>query len=883
MSANSALGILLLGLSLALQCAPPAPLRRTAGRLLAAAAGLIGLITIAEYLTGLDLGIDQLLATDVPDLYNPYPGRTSGSTAVNLTVLGLALVFLDSGSRWYPAEVLAPLAAFNALLALAGYLYGAEALYRIPFYSAQALHTATGHLLLALGILAVRPGRGLMAVVTGEAAGGTMARRLLPSALVLPHLIAWLLLKGDRPGYSDLVLRAALVGLSHSVLFSALILWNARLLERQDRERLRAKEALHESEARFAGIVELALDAIITIGSDQRIVLFNRAAEKMFRCSSREAIGTPVDRFIPVRFRGAHAEHVWAFGRGDETSRPMGQRGAIYALRANGEEFPIEASISRLESGGTRLFTVILRDITARQAADAAVRASDERLRLAAEATGFGTYEYDPLRRRSVWSAELYAIMGWPDAAGVEARSVSRLAHPEDREVYRAAVAQALDPAGPGRHELEFRIVRSDGETRWLHDTGRTFFKGEGENRRAIRIIGTVRDITARRHAEDALRQAQKMEAVGRLTGGVAHDFNNLLTVISGNLQMLEETVEADGFARERVAAARDAAGRGAELVRQLLALARRQILQPTPVDLNELFAGLMPLLPRTLGENVSVQISVGPELWPAIVDRAQLQTALLNLVLNARDAMPQGGQILIEASNVTLDEAYSAIEVEVVPGDYVIVAVSDAGIGMSEDIQRQVFDPFFTTKEAGKGSGLGLAMVYGFAKQSGGHVKIVSGPGLGTTVKLFLPRAVPQAPRPEAPGRAHPRGGEMILVVEDEPAVRAVAVAFLTQLGYRVREASDGPSALAVLDEGEAIDGLFVDLVLPGGMGGVEIAAAARRLKPAIKLLYTSGYPRDAVAREGRLDPAAYLLPKPYTRETLAQALRLCLDAELP
>ncbi|MBT9488115.1 MAG: response regulator [Rubrivivax sp.] len=390
---------------------------------------------------------------------------------------------------------------------------------------------------------------------------------------------------------------------------------------------------------------------------------------------------------------------------------------------------------------------------------------------------------------------------------------------------------------------------------------------------------------TAITELNERLRRSQRLEAVGQLTGGVAHDFNNLLTVVMGNAELLVE-MNADRPAQRQLAEMIvSAAQRGAELTQRLLAFARKQALDPKVVDLNELVAGMDGLLRRSLGEHIEIELIRGAGLWPALVDQGQLENALLNLCLNARDAMPGGGRLTLETANARLDADYAAHHSEVNPGQYTMLAVSDTGAGIAPEHLQRVFEPFFTTKEKGKGTGLGLAMVYGFCKQSGGHVTVYSEPGDGTTVRLYLPRA---AARPGEPAPSDPRstevgtrvvgGHETILVVEDDAAVRQYACTQLKASGYRVLEAADGPSALALLGQRDDVELLFTDVVMPGGMNGRALADAARRLRQGLRVLYTSGYTENAIVHHGRLDPDALLLSKPYRRQALDRAVRTAL-----
>jgi signal transduction histidine kinase/CheY-like chemotaxis protein len=378
------------------------------------------------------------------------------------------------------------------------------------------------------------------------------------------------------------------------------------------------------------------------------------------------------------------------------------------------------------------------------------------------------------------------------------------------------------------------------------------------------------------------LAQSQKMEAVGQLTGGLAHDFNNLLTVILGTTELLAEQTADDPDLRQLADTAAQAALRGAELTRSLLAFARRQPLEPKPTDIGALLRRMEMLMRRTLGEPVETRLDLPREPLLAMADPAQLEAAVLNLVLNARDAMPQGGALTIEVGAAVLDQAYADAHEEVRAGDYVCVAVTDSGAGMTPEVVQQAFEPFFTTKPFGRGSGLGLSMVYGFAKQSGGHVKIYSEVGQGTTVRLYLPRLTDPGMIAAAPtGGAAQRGGhERVLVVEDDEMVRARVVAELRHLGYAVLEARDGNAALDILRGAEPIDLLFTDVVMPGGLSGPQLAAAAQALRPGLRVLYTSGYTQNAVVHDGRLDDGVVLLSKPYRRQELAAKLRQVLDA---
>jgi signal transduction histidine kinase/CheY-like chemotaxis protein len=394
-------------------------------------------------------------------------------------------------------------------------------------------------------------------------------------------------------------------------------------------------------------------------------------------------------------------------------------------------------------------------------------------------------------------------------------------------------------------------------------------------------FVITCLDVTRRTQAEATVRQAQKMEAVGHLTGGMAHDFNNLLQVITGNLELLARAAPLQGRAAVHLASALGGAERGARLTAQLLAFARRQPLDPRVINLGRQVRDMTDLLRRTLGEQIEVEASVAGGLWNTLADPGQVENALLNLAINGRDAMPDGGKLTIELANAFLDDSYADSHLEVAPGQYVMLAVSDTGSGMSPEVAARVFEPFFTTKAEGEGTGLGLSQVYGFVKQSGGHIKLYSELSQGTTVKLYLPRSRRPADIAEPPLAGPVEGGtETILVVEDDAAVREAVVEILSDLGYSVLKAGDAEAALSVLSSGARVDLLFTDVVMPGPVKTRDLARRAQALLPKLKVLYTSGYTANAIIHDGRLDADVLLLSKPYRRDELARRVRRVLGS---
>jgi PAS domain S-box-containing protein len=420
---------------------------------------------------------------------------------------------------------------------------------------------------------------------------------------------------------------------------------------------------------------------------------------------------------------------------------------------------------------------------------------------------------------------------------------------------------------------------RKDGTTFPVHLSVSEFAAG---GRRYF--TGMIHDISDRKHVEEALReserrlaQAQKMEAVGQLTGGIAHDFNNLLLVITGNLELLEPHLageEPKALHRE----AQDAAALGSKLTDQLLTFGRRRHLDAHVIQLNDLVVGITDMLRRTLGEHVTLSTSLAREVWPTRADPGQFQSAIVNMAVNSRDAMPQGGKLVVETRNIMLDIDHTDFQSELTPGEYVQLSISDTGSGMPPEVRDRVFEPFFTTKEKGRGTGLGLAMVYGFVKQSGGHVTIYSEVGHGTTINLYFPRAdaAPVTPASDmTKGGPDPQARETILVVEDDERVRHLTIRRLKMIGYQVLEASDGPKALDILRRVDAVDLVFTDLIMPGGLSGREVAIRARQLKPGVKVLLTSGYAEELVHGEDLQREHLKVLRKPYQQADLVAALR--------
>ncbi|MBY0239006.1 MAG: response regulator [Burkholderiaceae bacterium] len=567
--------------------------------------------------------------------------------------------------------------------------------------------------------------------------------------------------------------------------------------------------------------------------------------------------------------------------------------------------------------GEARRYIGVSFDITGRKQTEQALRASQDRLAAIFGQASVGLSELDLSGRFLRVNGALCHMLGRTeqDMLGLH---MDDIIHPEELEENRALVRRLL--ATGQSFTLEKRYFKPDGGWVWISSNmsrlddetgqpqGLIAVKTDISERRrveaALRDLNDTleqrvgREIAERDKAEEALRQSQKMEAVGQLTGGVAHDFNNVLQIISGNLHLLrmqargeqargepkssepknsesDSSEQADAIMRRRLDMAIAAVERGARLSSQLLAFARRQPLQPVVSNLGRLVGGMDDLLRRTLGEAIDVVTLVGSGLWNTLVDPGQIENVILNLGINARDAMQGAGRLTIEVGNAVLDEYYVNKLLDVASGQYVMLSVTDTGCGMTPEVLQRAFEPFFTTKREGEGTGLGLSMAYGFVKQSRGHIKILSEPGQGTSVKIYLPRSLCDEAYPEDGECTEEIGGsETILVVEDDPGVRAVVLDMLAALGYRVLAAENGADALAMLQR-QQVDLLFTDVVMPGVLRSTELAVAAREWQPDIAVLFTSGYPQNAIVHGGRLDAGLELLSKPYRREDLARKLR--------
>ena len=616
-----------------------------------------------------------------------------------------------------------------------------------------------------------------------------------------------------------------------------------------------------------------ALDAAVVVihDLDGRILYWTSGCERLYGFAKAEAVGRRVADLLETRYPCPRAEIVAALAERGAWRGELEQRarsGAILTIASLWTtQKPAAGEMAVLQHNA---------DVTALKRAQEELAEREAHLESILSTVPEAMIVIDERGLISSFSAGASTLFGYsPDE--VIGRNVKMLMPEPYRAEHDFYVTNYLRTG-------EARIIGYGRLVQGVAKDGRVFpvelSVGEAKANGRRLFTGFIRDLTSRQKMEQELRQSQKMEAVGQLTGGVAHDFNNILTVIIANIELLDPML-ADSDQRELAREAWGAAQDGAKLAAQLLAFARRQPLNPKPTDVGRHVGGYAELLRRTVGEAIELRISMPAETHLAVVDGAQLQNAVLNLAINARDAMPRGGQLAIDVAPVRLDADYARMYPEVRTGRYVLVTVTDTGTGMPEEVRRRAFEPFFTTKPVGAGTGLGLSMVYGFVKQTGGHIQIYSEPGSGTSVRIYLPHAEGEAAEgahaASGPAAELPKGSETILLVEDDPRLRRVLSRRLRDLGYDVIEADNGVAARAEIAARPEIALVFTDMVMPGGMTGLELAQAALAMRPAVKVLFTSGYAEPAIAQFG-LSAGAWL-KKPYTADELAEKIREILN----
>jgi two-component system, cell cycle sensor histidine kinase and response regulator CckA len=920
MNPATAISFALASLALRLLLTEPSrPRPRLLARLCAGAVVVVALLCLARFFTPWDLGPDRLLFADQLGRVNEgRPNRMAPNTALNLVLLGVALLCLDYRTRrgWRPAEGLALTAGIFGLVAVAGYVYGSSVLYGVGTFIPMAPNTAVGFLLLSTGVLCARPAEGLAALFMGRGAGGLLARRLLPAALIIPLTLGWLRLEGQRLGLYDSAGGVALMVAASTVILAALVWRCAVELDRTEQardgaerrlrelnehletrvarrtedlecvneelrievdERDRAEQALREQTAFLRQVIDTNPQLVFVKDWDGRFTLANQAVADIYGTDVAGLIGKTDAALNPS------AAQVQAFLAADRevmvsgTARVIAEEAVTDGRTGQVRWFHTVKAPLAGPDGTCRKVLGVATDITARRRAEHELRRATEELRALFEASPLPICSLTPDGRVRSWNHAAEQLFGW-SADEVIGRELPNI--PADRMEEHGELRARVLRGQPFTNYETRRLLRDGREldvsisTASLHDAGGV----------VSGVVAVYMDVSGRNALEAQLRQAQKMEAVGRLAGGVAHDFNNMLTVIRSAAEFLIADLDTADPRRKDAVEVRDTADRAGSLTRQLLAFSRQQVLQPRVVNLNTVVRELEPMVRRVVEENITVETRLAPRLDQVRADRSQLDQVILNLVVNARDAMPTGGTLLIETANVVLDGAYPRSHLSAQPGAHVALTVTDTGCGMDAATQARVFEPFFTTKGIGHGTGLGLATVYGIVKQSGGHIWVYSEIGQGTSFKIYFPRHAgaeePQA-APAAAAEPQDRTGATIFLVEDDVAVRASVRRLLERHAYHVLEASNGEQALAALTTTDAaIDLVISDMVMPE-MSGLELRQRLRATRPGLPVLLMSGYSEEAITRLGNQGAAGPLIEKPFTVQGLLDQVRRVLAAE--
>jgi len=902
MKPNTAFGFLATGVALRSVHAPSQRARRT-GRWLAWAVLVLGGLTLLEYVFDWDPGLDRIWF-GAPDL-GPWPARMSIAAATHFVFIGSALLLLDRRFRrgpHRPSEWLAALVCLSSFAVLLGYMYGVQSLYAFRPYSAMALHTALAFTACSFGILFARPDQGLMQVVSSSSPGGQLARRLLPAIVLIPTLLGWLRVKGQHAELFGTAFGTAVLVASCMVCLSSLVVSTAKALHAADLERRRAELKLQESENNLAITLQSIGDGVITTDLQGRITGMNPVAIEITGWPLTEAMGRPL----------ADVFRILNEDTGESVTTPIERilrEGAVVGLpqrsvlvHRNGSSRAIADSGAPIRDarGALRGVVLVFRDQTDEREAERALRESEMRFNHLAYSGILGIIIADTDGKIHDLNDTFLRMLNYTredfEAGLIQ---LSELTPPEWLDSDQIAREYFKGSGSIRAREKEY--FRKDGSRvpvlvgAAMLDAPRfiAFVLDLTEQRRAellgARAVATAEHETATRarveqtlrHTEEQLRQSQKMEAIGTLAGSVAHDFNNLLSVIISYSELLIDGLPNADPMRADVEQIARAGRRAADLTRQLLAFSRQQVLQPKLVNINDAITGMTKMLGRLIGEDIELTVLAGRGLGTVFVDPAQIEQVVLNLVVNARDAMPRGGKLTIESGDVELDQEYASEHLGVEPGRYVMLSVSDTGSGMDRATQSRIFEPFFTTKERGKGTGLGLSTVFGIVKQSGGSIWVYSEVGEGTTLKIYLPRADAKAQTAERATTVPLtlRGSETILLTEDDEQVRELACTVLRKHGYHVIDAPTGGDALLICEQYRgAIHLLLTDVVMPR-IGGRQLWERLAPLRPGMKVLFMSGYTDDAIIHHGVLSSEFAFVQKPLMPLVLLTKLRSVLD----
>ena len=874
MKPNTAVAFMLAGTALALLARQPAGPWTTWARGAAALVGLLGGLTLLQYAFDIDLGIDRLLFADATAAEaTALPARMSPVTALNFVLVSAALLRV----RHDIADWLAVTAASLGVVAVAGYIYGSFTPTPGP-YSAFALHTAAGFTILAGGVIAMRPARGLRRLFLAATPGGALARRIVPAILLVPVVTAWVVLAADRSGDWGGEVTVGVMAFTNIMALVAVAYLTARDLENVESKRSAAEQQLRASEARYRELFDAAPVGLFRAAPDGAIQDVNAMLVRLLGYENRDdlmrqrAFDLGGDGQLRELWRSEFERGTWLPGTDSCVRRADGS--LIWSdLHAR--------AVRNAHDGRILYYEASLVDVSERKRAQDALQASESRYRAVVEASIQGVLihidgiiQFANRAATSLVGAQPGGLVGMP---------VTGLAAPAEH--YRLAPF-LCNPAGGEATRDEIRAIRRDGTPIWCDCVASPVV---WEGRPACMM--TLVDITDRKRLEQQFLQAQRLDAIGRLAGGVAHDFNNLLTAINASATFVREGLAADHPLRSDAGEILATSQRAADLTRQLLAFSRQQVLAPRVVDVNAVVFGMDRMLRRIIGEDIRLDTVLAPDLGAVRADAGQLERVIVNLAVNARDAMPGGGRLSIRTANLTIDADAAQTRPDVRGGEYVRLTVGDTGSGVAPENLAHLFEPFFSTKPRDQGTGLGLATVYGIVRQSGGSVSVESEPGRGATFHIDLPRVVRSSAADEPDGAAlaiHHRdpvaaahnapavllSSETVLLAEDNEFVRSVARRVLIRLGHHVLEAEDAESALRLAAEHDGdLHLVITDLELPG-LSGHQLVEQLRALRTGFAVLFISGYVQDDVLPDGD-DHGTAFLQKPFTPAALGHKIR--------